>query len=279
MTSGNPAVTSQDVAELYDRYSERTAALLGGSIHFGHWPDAAGGGSVAEASDRMTRLMTDCLGAGPGDHVLDIGCGTGRPALRLARTTGASVTGITVSTRQVHLATAAAAAEGLADRVVFRYADAADLPFPPGSFDAAWLFESLLHMPDPRRVLLGIADVLRPGGRLAIANVVERAPLPPESRPALDTFCALNRIAAVLPITDYPALVADGGLVLERLTDVSDHSVPQTFGALCATLRATEADAPAEEDREERRSLLAAMERLAVTPEVGYAIVVASKPR
>ncbi|MFI0741079.1 SAM-dependent methyltransferase [Streptomyces sp. NPDC021100] len=284
MISGFREVTPQAIAELYDRYSERTAALLGGSIHFGHWPDPADGTptapalSVTTASARMTRLMTDALGVGPGDRVLDAGCGTGRPALQLARTTGATVTGITLSGEQVRLASAAAAAEGLSDRVSFRLADAAEPPFPAGSFDGAWLFESLLHMPDPRHVLRRIHGVLRPGARLAIANVVERAPLPAASRPALDTFCALNRIAAILPLADYPALLADAGLAVESVMDVSEHSVPQTLRALCAALRADGTDIPPEE-REEARALLDAMDRLAATPELGYAIVVASKPR
>lgn len=287
MISGFRDVTPQAIAELYDRYSERTAALLGGSIHFGHWPDpaesaptapAAPTASVATASARMTRLMTDALGVGPGDRVLDAGCGTGRPALQLARTTGATVTGITLSGEQVRLASAAAAAEGLSDRVSFRLADVAEARFPADSFDGAWLFESLLHMPDPRHVLRRIHDALRPGARLAIANVVERAPLPAASRPALDTFCALNRIAAILPLADYPALLADAGLAVESVTDVSEHSVPQTLRALCAAIRADDTDVPPEE-REERRTLLDAMDRLTVTPELGYAIVVASKPR
>ncbi|MBZ4324008.1 SAM-dependent methyltransferase [Streptomyces huiliensis] len=277
MISGYRDVTPEAIAELYDRYSERTAALLGGSIHFGHWPDPADDASVAAASGRMTRLMTDALEVGPGDRVLDAGCGTGRPALQLARATGAAVTGITLSGEQVRLASAAADAEGLSGRVSFRLADAADLPFPPGSFDGAWLFESLLHMPDPGRVLRGIHDVLRPGARLAIANVVERAPLPAASRPALDTFCELNRIAAILPLAGYPALIADAGLAVESVTDVSDHSVPQTFHALCTALRAAGPD-DSTEDREEWEAMVTAMERLAVTPEVGYAIVVASKP-
>ncbi|MGK5637187.1 SAM-dependent methyltransferase [Streptomyces sp. URMC 126] len=278
MISGFRDVTPQAIAELYDRRSERTAELLGGSIHFGYWPDPSEDASVAAASGHMTRLMTDALEVRPGDSVLDVGCGTGRPALRLARATGATVTGITLSGEQVRLASAAADAEGLADRVSFRIADAAELPFPPGSFDGAWLFESLLHMPDPRHVLRRIHDVLRPGARLAIANVVERAPLPAASRRALDTFCELNRIAAILPLADYPALLADAGLVVESVADVSDHSVPQTFRALCAALRTDGTEVPPEE-REELRTLIDAMDRLTETPEVGYAIVVASKPR
>ncbi|WP_042169702.1 bifunctional 2-polyprenyl-6-hydroxyphenol methylase/3-demethylubiquinol 3-O-methyltransferase UbiG [Streptomyces sp. NBRC 110035] len=71
------------------------------------------------------------------------------------------------------LANLAAEAEGLDGQVRFQHGDAADLCSEPESFGAVWLFESLLHMSDPRRVVRRLATALRPGGRLIIANLVQ----------------------------------------------------------------------------------------------------------
>ena len=67
----------------------------------------------------------------PNLEVLDVGCGWGGLALTLARDHGARVTGITLSTEQLAIARARAAAEGLADRVRFEHADyrTMDQPF------------------------------------------------------------------------------------------------------------------------------------------------------
>ncbi|MGY0065991.1 SAM-dependent methyltransferase [Streptomyces sp. QTS137] len=173
MTADRRAVAAEVVEELYDRGTELLSALMGGSMHYGYWASPADAGSMAETSRRMTELMIDRLTVRKGGRALDAGCGTGRPALGLARSTGAEVVGVTISREQVRLANLAAEAEGLDGQVRFQHGDAADLCSAPESLDAVWLSESLLHMPDPRRVVRQLAAVLRPGGRLVIANLVQ----------------------------------------------------------------------------------------------------------
>lgn len=53
--------------------------------------------SLAEAQDRLTDLVAAQSCVGTGARLLDVGCGTGAPARRLARTIGVSVTGVTLS--------------------------------------------------------------------------------------------------------------------------------------------------------------------------------------
>jgi SAM-dependent methyltransferase len=95
------------------------------------------------------------LDTGPR-HILDVGCGEGELAARLAA--HAEVVAVDQSSRMVELT----AARGV-DAAV---ADVQDLPFADGSFDvvlAAWM---LYHVPDLEQGLTEIARVLRPAGRL-----------------------------------------------------------------------------------------------------------------
>ena len=69
--------------------------------------------------DRMLELVEP----GPGDHLLEIGCGWGGFAIHAARETGCRVTGLTLSSEQAEWARARVAAEGVADRVEIRLQD------------------------------------------------------------------------------------------------------------------------------------------------------------
>jgi SAM-dependent methyltransferase len=130
----------------------------------------------ADETRLATRQATHRLGEGPdvlevvfaavGDarpvRVLDIGCGQGELAQRLAMELGIRVAAVDQSPRMVELAQQ----RGVDARV----GDIQALDFPNGSFDcvvAAWM---LFHVPDLGRGLGEIARVLRPGGRLVAAT-------------------------------------------------------------------------------------------------------------
>jgi SAM-dependent methyltransferase len=98
------------------------------------------------------------------DHgdVLDIGCGCGLPVARCLASAGHRVTGVDISDVQIERA------RRLVPDATFIRADAAQLHFPPGSFDAIVCLYTLIHMPldQQPRLLRSIAEWLRPGGWL-----------------------------------------------------------------------------------------------------------------
>jgi ubiquinone/menaquinone biosynthesis C-methylase UbiE len=111
--------------------------------------------------------LAGAAGVAAGSRVLDVCCGTGGPALYLARETGCRVVGADRSREAVQLAGAAAATRGLAARANFLVADALRLPF-AAHFDAVLLLETMLAIEDKARLLREFHRLLRPGGRVGL---------------------------------------------------------------------------------------------------------------
>lgn len=213
--------TPDEVGAYYDLMGSFYATLWGENIHVGYWTGPDDTSSNIEAQDRLTDLLIEKVGLTTGQTLLDVGCGVGRPAIRLCQRTGASVTGITVSADQAARATRLADQNGVAERVRFRRADAMAIPFEDESFDAAWAFESLLHMPDRQQVLREIWRVLRPGGTFALTDVTEEQPLSDEQRALLYGSFMLRSLET---IDRYPALVSAAGFVVDEVIDISAHT-------------------------------------------------------
>ena len=126
--------------------------------------------SFTKGTEQEVGFLVEVLDLRPGDRVLDVGCGPGRHAHALGRR-GIEVVGVDVSDRFVELARA-----GAPPGVTFERADARHLDF-HDEFDAAIsLCQGAFGLGGPvapleadRAVLAGMADALRPGGRLAVS--------------------------------------------------------------------------------------------------------------
>lgn len=124
------------------------------------------------------------------DAVLDMGCGTGRLTLPLAREAG-SVTGLDLTPGMMDEASRKARDEGL--DIQFKQGDMAALPFPDDSFDVVVCMLALMHVPpsDRTQVFAEVRRVLRPAGRLLVG--VKNA--------VFERFSSADRFATV-DITD-----------------------------------------------------------------------------
>lgn len=274
MTIEQAPTHGDEVRNVYDGFGRVYGSVWGPNIHYGYWENDADDSSVEVATDRLTDLMISGLAAQPGQRVLDIGCGIGHPAQRLVRTSDVDVVGISISHLQVSEATDHAAAAGLGDRATFRFADAMDMPFPNNSFDAAWAFESMWHMPDRGQVLSEASRVLRPGGRLAIADVIQRDPVSPEGQVVLDHICQNYGVRSLGTVDEYRKTLADNGFVDVEIRDVTDNVI-RTLGLMADAFETVRDKLSEVVGDEQAGSLIDFVRRFGSIPESGYVFLTA----
>lgn len=106
----------------------------------------------------------------PDHQVLDAGCGTGVDALEMAKLVGDTghITGVDLSERMIAAANERSAGTGLP--VTFQQANLYELPFDEGHFDRCRSDKTFQHLATPRQVLQELIRVVKPGGRLVIAD-------------------------------------------------------------------------------------------------------------
>lgn len=157
----------------------------------------------------LTSELVAALHAGPGCVVADVACGPGASTIQLVRETGCRAVGVDLSGESVAAARTAAAAAGLDDRASFVVGDAEALPLDDASLDGALCECAFCTFPDKERAATELARVLRPGGRLALSDMVaDRADLPTELRTleawvaCLADARALEELATILEAAD-----------------------------------------------------------------------------
>ena len=116
------------------------------------------------------RAVFDSLGVCGGDHVLDVGCGTGGGVRALAARFPDVARAVGIDKSETMIAEARSRTNGAPEGVPveFHVADAHDLPFPDESFDAAYSLRVFEIIGEPRRALSEMARVVRGGGRVVI---------------------------------------------------------------------------------------------------------------
>jgi cyclopropane fatty-acyl-phospholipid synthase-like methyltransferase len=212
--------TSQ-VAKFFDAMAELTKAL-GGNIHVGYWHGDDDPTPLLEAVNRCTDIVGAKLELRPEQRLLDVGCGAGETAIRLARQYGATVTGVTNSGWQVGEATERVAAAGLRDRIRIDLGDAAALSYPEGSFDAVLALESLAHAPSRQEWIRGMVRAVRPGGRVVLTDFTEEVPL----TGAEIAILRRDALQPPLPAEELVAVVRDSGLAVDDVDDCGDRIRP-----------------------------------------------------
>ncbi|HEV3014663.1 MAG TPA: class I SAM-dependent methyltransferase [Actinomycetota bacterium] len=121
---------------------------------------------------RSARLAAELAGVGPGDRVVDVGCGPGR-FLREAAERGAEAVGVEPS-GQMRRVAGWRTPGALSGRVRVVDGTAERIPLGDGSATVVWAVASFHHWTDPEAGLAEVHRVLQPGGRVLIAERLAR---------------------------------------------------------------------------------------------------------
>ena len=123
------------------------------------------------ATDELAALA----GVREGQRVLDVGCGVGGPARRLAGRFGAKVTGIELSRRLFETAVALTELVKMTDRVQIEQASALALPFEDRSFDIVTMQHVAMQITEKDELFGELTRTVEPGGRLALHEIFSGA--------------------------------------------------------------------------------------------------------
>jgi arsenite methyltransferase len=168
----------------------------------------------------LTLRLARTLGASSGERVLDVGSGLGTSALAIAAVTDVNVVGVDLSVENVERARARAAEAGVAERVRFLQGDAEALPLADESVAGALSECSFCLVPDKPKGAAELARVLRPGARLALADVSARPAELPETLRTLTAWTAC--LADARPLGDLASLLEDAGLTVHGIEKHDD---------------------------------------------------------
>ncbi|MHC4469349.1 MAG: SAM-dependent methyltransferase [Planctomycetota bacterium] len=187
---------------LLDRLEEMIRpALLAG--HFGEsFTRFVSGLQYHLGGAQDTRELADLARLSPSDHILDVCCFVGGPAVQLADTVGCRVTGVDLDASAIAAASRIAEVAGFTDLLRFEVADAGDLPFADGTFTTIW---NQCSLESDEHWLREFDRVLSPGGRFAF------------------TFQRRGRTDDRWTLAELGSLLEDLGYAVEHADDITGH--------------------------------------------------------
>ncbi len=174
----------------------------------------------------------------PGEVVVDLGCGGGLDVFLAAQKVGPNgkAIGIDMTPQMIGRAQAAARKPSSPKNVEFHLAKIDHLPLPDKSVDCV-ISNCVINLaPDKKAVFAEIARVLKPGGRVAVSDIVLKRPLPSDL--ADDIAAYVGCIAGAISIDTYRTGLASAGLthvsIIDTGADLNAYAKVENQAGCCS---------------------------------------------
>jgi cyclopropane fatty-acyl-phospholipid synthase-like methyltransferase len=220
--------SKQEIAQYYDlsevHYRLFWNLAKSKSLHYGYWD--ANTKNFHEALLNTNKILADFAGITKEDTVLDAGCGVGGSSVWLSKNIGCKVTGITLSKKQAMQATQYAAAQSVGDLASFAVNDYTNTGYPENSFSVVWAVETVCHAPDKSDFLREAARVLKPGGRLIMADFFKKAGLAGKDARMIKDWANGWAVDDYATREEFERMLQNEGFTNVRIIDASEAVMP-----------------------------------------------------
>ena len=169
-----------DIASVARHYTQGNLldAIRAGVEHLGKSPDTVTVEDLAPVDEFhiggrvATESLFENVGVTPDDHLLDVGCGLGGASRYVAKRYGCRVTGVDLTREYVETGSELCSWVGLADQIALEQGNAMELTCSDCVFDKAYMLHVGMNIADKQRLTAELYRVLKPGGILAIYDVM-----------------------------------------------------------------------------------------------------------
>jgi cyclopropane-fatty-acyl-phospholipid synthase len=215
------------VAEHYEHDSEIFGLVLDRGLGYATGMFEDPGEDLETAQARKYAWIAERLDIGPGDRVLDVGCGWGSNLLYLAEVTQGTFHGVTLSSQQRAYTLERARELGVGERTQVDQMHIEDLELAPGSLAAALFVGSVVHMHNREEVYSLVAQALRPGGKLLISDCFFPVEVRGDRHSAATRYIFFEALGycRLLSLSDELALIEQAGLDITHVEDLTSSYV------------------------------------------------------
>lgn len=229
---------TEDIASYYNstqiHYEQWWDLNKSFSLHYGIWEEYTK--TFKEALANTNRILLELIEVDSSSRVLDAGCGVGGSAVFIHEQSGAKVTGITLSQKQIDSANMLIKERGLNDHVDFKLMDYSQTAFPDEAFDVIWACESICHCSEPIKFINEAHRLLKKGGKLIICDFFKTSEDQLDSNDWLKKWCDTWAVSQLKTSMDFSNKLRESGFSKTKVFDYTTKIQKSARRLYCASL-------------------------------------------